>query len=357
MPWRTVLFLLAGVAFLGYAALGESQRWLPWASPCPRPAWARWPCCWPSSPARTARGSAPDCWCSRSSTRSSRPDALTQCHRVGLACHRDRPAHLPAASVHRPGRALGLDSDLGVTIVDSVVAVGLVVALAWLAHRMRAMSFAGRRVVGAASWVFGLVVATTGVVAAGVLVGRAMDAAPAGFRAGHALATILWMVAAAWLLILGLRRARTPTSPSGSASGWQRQPWPKLFVYDLAVLAGIWRVVAFIVVGLCSWRPGPVCQALDRAPQVGGPWRHRQCRRQPRSTRSARATRTPLSTGSRSPATSPIGDRRCHRATGSGSDGRTPRSPERLEHVLPGPVGPRRRRGAPARRGATARQS
>ena len=29
MPWRTVLFLLAGVAFLGYAALGESQRWLP----------------------------------------------------------------------------------------------------------------------------------------------------------------------------------------------------------------------------------------------------------------------------------------------------------------------------------------
>ena len=70
------------------------------------------------------------------------------------------------------------------------------------------MSLAGRRVVGAASWVFGLVVATTGVVAAGVLVGRAMDAAHAGFRAGHALATILWMVAAAWLLILGLRRAK-----------------------------------------------------------------------------------------------------------------------------------------------------
>ncbi|MCA0321052.1 MAG: DUF2339 domain-containing protein [Actinobacteria bacterium] len=273
MPWRTVLFLLAGVAFLGYAALGESQRWLPVGLTVPA----------------TGVGTLALLLAVVARSDGSRIGTgllvLALIYTVVAALTRSRNVTGWALLVtvialltylRHPFTVLversALDSDLGVTIVDSVVAVGLVVALAWLAHRMRAMSFAGRRVVGAASWVFGLVVATTGVVAAGVLVGRAMDAAPAGFRAGHALATILWMVAAAWLLILGLRRAKDSDLAVWLGLGLAAAAVAKLFVYDLAVLAGIWRVVAFIVVGLLLLATGAgYAKALDRARKSADP--------------------------------------------------------------------------------------
>ena len=99
-----------------------------------------------------------------------------------------------------------------------------------------------------------------------------MDAAPAGFRAGHALATILWMVAAAWLLILGLRRAKDSDLAVWLGLGLAAAAVAKLFVYDIAVLAGIWRVVSFIVVGLLLLATGAgYAKALDRARKSADP--------------------------------------------------------------------------------------
>jgi uncharacterized membrane protein len=123
-----------------------------------------------------------------------------------------------------------------------------------------------RRVIGISSWVAGLVVGTTALVAGGVLLGRAIGNAPAGFRAGHALATILWMLAAAWLLIRGLRRSRDADLSVWLGLGLAAGAVGKLFLYDLAALQGIWRVIAFIVVGLLLLATGAgYAKALDRA--------------------------------------------------------------------------------------------
>jgi len=159
-----------------------------------------------------------------------------------------------------------LESDLAVTLIDSAIAVGVILALAWLAHRLTKLSLEVRRVVAVGSWVAGLAIATTAVVSLGVLLGRSIDSAVAGFRAGHAVATILWMVAAAWLLIRGLRRSKDADLAMWTGLGLAAGAVAKLFLYDLAVLAGIWRVVAFIVVGLILLGTGAgYAKALERA--------------------------------------------------------------------------------------------
>ena len=67
---------------------------------------------------------------------------------------------------------------------------------------------------------------------------------------GHAVATVTWMLAAAWLLLRGLDRAADSDLVLRSGLLLSGVSVAKLFVYDLAALSGIVRSVAFIVTGL-----------------------------------------------------------------------------------------------------------
>lgn len=278
-PWRTVLFLFAAVLWLGYAALGESQHWLPGGTTVAAAGAgtlallaavvAHSDTTWTGTALlASALGYLLVAGATRSRTATWFGLVMSLIALLGYL------RHPITVLVERTA----LRSDLEVTLVDSLVTVGLVVALAWLARRMTRLSRPVRRVVASSSWVAGLVVATTAVVSLGVLVGRMVDSDVAGFRAGHALATILWMSAAAWLLIRGLRRSSDADLAMWTGLGLAAAAVAKLFLYDLAVLRGIWRVLAFIVVGLILLATGAgYAKALERArtahpdPTPGGP--------------------------------------------------------------------------------------
>lgn len=266
-PWRTVVLLMAAVIWLGVAALGESQDWLPRATV--------------ASAAGVGTLALFLAIVMRSDTRWIGTALLVAAVAYVLTAAQTRSkvaiwlalvmtALGLVAYLRHPGTVLfqrtALRSDLAVTLIDSVIAAAVVAALAWLASRTIGLTRTMRRVIGISSWVAGLVVGTTALVAGGVLLGRAVDNAPAGFRAGHALATILWMLAAAWLLIRGLRRSRDADLSVWLGLGLAAGAVGKLFLYDLAALRGIWRVIAFIVVGLLLLATGAgYANALDRA--------------------------------------------------------------------------------------------
>ena len=90
----------------------------------------------------------------------------------------------------------------------------------------------------------------TAFVAVGTLRRRPVGDPAAGFTIGHALATVTWMLAAAWLLLRGLERSRDAdlTLRTGLLLGGVSVA--KLFLYDLAALSGLVRSVAFIAIGL-----------------------------------------------------------------------------------------------------------
>lgn len=99
-----------------------------------------------------------------------------------------------------------------------------------------------------AAGVVGLYGATVAAVAAGVLVVEG----EAGFVAGHTAATVLWIVAAVGLLLWGLHR------PPGASASWElgvgltlaAAAVAKLVLFDLAALDGLYRVLAFLTVGV-----------------------------------------------------------------------------------------------------------
>ena len=267
IPWRTVTVAIAAVAWLGYAALGESQKWLPR----------------PLTISAAALGTLALLLAivARSATAWIGTALLVAAALYVLVAAATRSTTALGCALTVTGIALmgylrhpitvlvertAVHSDLAVIVIDSFVTAGLVAALAWLAHRFTGPSLTTRRLIGALSWVSGLVVATTAVVSVGVLIGRALDDAVGGFRAGHAMATILWMVAAAGLLILGLRRTRDAVLALWLGLGLAATAVIKLFIYDLAALQGIWRVIAFIVVGLLLLGTGAgYAKALERA--------------------------------------------------------------------------------------------
>lgn len=73
----------------------------------------------------------------------------------------------------------------------------------------------------------------------------------AAFRGGHAAATILWGTAAAAALLWARRLSGTDRAVVLSAGlAIMTAAIAKLFLFDLATLDGIFRVIAFIVVGL-----------------------------------------------------------------------------------------------------------
>ena len=112
------------------------------------------------------------------------------------------------------------------------------------------------------------VVSTGGaVVVSGVLLGQLLDDPRGGFTAGQAGATVVWMAAAALLLLRGLRGS-TIAVPAGLTLA--AASVVKLLLFDLAFLGGLARVVSFIVAGLLLLGMGAgYAQALERSRREG----------------------------------------------------------------------------------------
>ncbi|WP_281180239.1 DUF2339 domain-containing protein [Nocardia acidivorans] len=95
----------------------------------------------------------------------------------------------------------------------------------------------------------GLYAVTALTVSLGVVIDR-QD----GFRAGHGIATVVWMAAATAALFFGLRRlSRAPQSAKVALAGGllvTAAALAKLFLFDLATLDGLLRAAAFLVVGV-----------------------------------------------------------------------------------------------------------
>ncbi len=64
------------------------------------------------------------------------------------------------------------------------------------------------------------------------------------------MATVTWMLAAAWLLLRGLERSRDADLTLRTGLLLAGISVAKLFLFDLAALNGLVRSVAFIVMGL-----------------------------------------------------------------------------------------------------------
>lgn len=148
------------------------------------------------------------------------------------------------APLHVLVRATAMPTSVAVsTLAASLLVITFAVAMtrAWLESEA-----AGLFVATAGALIVYAVTAFT--VTAGVLVGGAGG----GFLAGHMAATICWIGMAAGLFVYALRQdgreRRTEAITAGLALTGAATA--KLFLFDLATLDGIFRVAAFIVVGL-----------------------------------------------------------------------------------------------------------
>ena len=123
------------------------------------------------------------------------------------------------------------------TLVGSAVLVVWVGAVAW-AHR--------------AGWVAAALVSVYAVTVFTVTAGVVIGGPEKGFLAGHMAATICWIALAAGLFAAALRIRRPELRAAPIAGGLvlTAAAMAKLFLFDLGTLDGIFRVVAFIVVGL-----------------------------------------------------------------------------------------------------------
>ncbi|CAN5436015.1 DUF2339 domain-containing protein [soil metagenome] len=138
------------------------------------------------------------------------------------------------------------------TLAASVLLTAVSVAIAW---SWATTETAGERALeDRARWLLAAAIAvtaycvTTFTVTAGVLAaGRG-----GGFLAGHMAATICWIAIAAALFGYALRiQCRTArTAPIAGGLALTAAATVKLFLFDLGTLDGLFRVLAFIVVGL-----------------------------------------------------------------------------------------------------------
>lgn len=132
------------------------------------------------------------------------------------------------------------------TALDALLALVVVLVLAVSARRV--WQVRDELPVALPSVVAGLATATGMVVSLGVAIGRAVAGPDPGFVAGHALATILWLVAAAVLLRHGLTRGARVWQTLGLVLAFAAVG--KLILFDLSALEGMWRVLAFIGGGI-----------------------------------------------------------------------------------------------------------
>ncbi len=153
------------------------------------------------------------------------------------------------APLHALLRATAVPTHIAV----SVLVTSLLVT-AFVAAMTRACADLGRRnadlarVLGAVAGGLFVYAVTAFTVTAGVLVGGTGG----GFLAGHMAATICLIGIAAALFVYAVRRAgrERRTAPITAGLALTAAATAKLFLFDLATLDGIFRVAAFIVVGL-----------------------------------------------------------------------------------------------------------
>lgn len=143
-------------------------------------------------------------------------------------------------------RELAVDRLDAATLVTAVLLAAVTLLLAWTATRLRLVRERGVPWMWSGAALVVLYAVTTALVTAGVLLGGA----DAGFVAGHTAATICWMIAATAMLALGLARTEYAHAALAAGLSLTGAALAKLFLFDLAALEGVWRVVAFIVVGL-----------------------------------------------------------------------------------------------------------
>ncbi|MBM6402232.1 DUF2339 domain-containing protein [Phycicoccus sonneratiae] len=140
--------------------------------------------------------------------------------------------------------------DLPVAFVDSVLAGGVVALAWWATASVRGVPTEVRLVAQVIAWVVGLASTATALVSAGTLAGERFAAPELGFTAGHAVATVTWMAAAAALLLHSLDRPGDSDLALRSGLLLSAVAVAKLFLFDLAALDGVLRSVAFIATGL-----------------------------------------------------------------------------------------------------------
>lgn len=131
------------------------------------------------------------------------------------------------------------------TVVAGVLLVGVSVGLVYAGERL---SIIGTNV--QAFWVVCGVVSLYASTSATVALGAGVIGGNTGFVAGHCAATIEWMAAAMALLVLGLRSEKYAHTALLAGLSLTAASVAKLFLFDLVALDGLFRVGAFIVVGL-----------------------------------------------------------------------------------------------------------
>jgi uncharacterized membrane protein len=140
--------------------------------------------------------------------------------------------------------------DMSVALVDSILVAALAVAGLWASGQQRGLRREVRLGATIVSWVVGLTASATIMVALGTLIGSSAGDIGLGFRIGHAVATVTWMVAAGWLLVRGLARSRDADLTLRTGLVLSGISVAKLFLFDYAALSGIVRSMAFILTGL-----------------------------------------------------------------------------------------------------------
>lgn len=168
----------------------------------------------------------------------------------------------PAAYVEL---GMARDHDAMTALLDSFLAGGIAALGAWSVDVVRGIPAHVRRLTRVAALIAGLATSAVAVISIGLLAGDALEATSAGFIAGHALATVLWMLTSAWLLLRGLKSESHRELALRLGLGLAAVSVAKLFLFDLATLDGLWRVVAFIVTGLLLLASGTAyAKALER---------------------------------------------------------------------------------------------
>ena len=147
-----------------------------------------------------------------------------------------------------PPRAL-LDSDHAVGSVGIALGGILLAATAFaFAYVLAELKLVddGLQTLGIVSGVLALY----GLTAATVTLGIGIGGETTGFTAGHTAATIEWMIAAFALLAFGLRSVTHAHLALLAGLSLTAAAIAKLFLFDLVALDGLFRVIAFIAVGL-----------------------------------------------------------------------------------------------------------
>ena len=139
---------------------------------------------------------------------------------------------------------------MAAALLDSIVLAGVLAMVVWAMGQQRGLGRELRVMVRIAVWVLGLAASATALAAAGTLVGARLGDPTLGFTIGQAVATITWMLGAAWLLLHGLERSPDADLTLRTGLLLAAVSVAKLFLYDLSSLSGIVRSVAFIAVGL-----------------------------------------------------------------------------------------------------------